>query len=107
MINSCIELGTGDGNQLLSLDIKNYIGFDVSDVIIKKLKKMFKKDKNKKFLHIKELDNFNNKADLSLSLDVDSKLVIILVLSDVSKLKKSISLSFLINLIYINLFSNL
>ena len=34
-INNVIEFGCGDGNQLNLFNIKNYLGFDVSDTIIK------------------------------------------------------------------------
>ena len=55
-INSCIELGTGDGNQLSLLKINNYTGFDVSTVAIENLKHIFKNDTNKKFFHINALN---------------------------------------------------
>ena len=69
-INTVIEWGSGDCNQLSLANYKKYIGYDVSKTAIKICQKKFKKDKAKTFIHIS--DNFINdkKADLSISLDV-------------------------------------
>lgn len=69
-INTVIEWGSGDCNQLSLANYKNYIGYDVSKTAINICKKKFKKDKTKTFIHIS--DNFisDKKADLSISLDV-------------------------------------
>ena len=69
-INSVIEWGSGDCNQLKLANYKNYIGYDVSISAVNICKKKFYNDSSKSFYHLS--DNFINdkKADLSLSLDV-------------------------------------
>lgn len=67
-INNAIEFGCGDGNQLSLIHFKNYLGFDVSKTIIKKCKIKFKGDSSKSFKLLKFYAN--EKAELSLSLDV-------------------------------------
>ena len=73
-INSVIELGCGDGNQLSLAKYPNYIGMDVSETAIKMCIKRFKGDKSKSFFLYNSLlfkDNHSVfKADLTLSLDV-------------------------------------
>jgi hypothetical protein len=73
-IDSTIELGCGDGNQLSMLKIPNYIGLDVSQESIKMCAEQFKKDKNKSFFVYSSkhfIDNHNIfQADLTLSLEV-------------------------------------
>jgi SAM-dependent methyltransferase len=67
-IQSVIEFGCGDGNQLSLGKYKQYIGFDVSETAIQLCQDRFKGDASKKFVM---LDKYNNeKADLVLSLDV-------------------------------------
>ena len=73
-INTVIEFGCGDGNQLKFAKYKNYIGIDISKTAIERCKKIFKEDPSKKFY----LDTENNnlkKSDLSISLDVIYHLV--------------------------------
>ena len=48
-INSVIDFGCGDGNQLSLFDFPSYIGLDVSSTAIKLCKKRFKDDKTKSF----------------------------------------------------------
>ena len=69
-INTVIEWGCGDCNQLSLANYKNYIGYDVSKTAIKICQKKFNNDKTKAFNYMD--DNFINdkKADLSMSLDV-------------------------------------
>jgi len=69
-INSVIDYGVGDGNQLNLLDINNtkYTGIDVSPTVINKCKELFIKDKSKQFILDSEINN--NSADLVLSCDV-------------------------------------
>ena len=69
-VNTIIEWGSGDCNQLSLSNYKNYIGYDVSITAINICKNKFLNDSSKMFIHIN--DNFINKkkADLSLSLDV-------------------------------------
>ena len=74
-INSVIEWGSGDCNQLSLAKYKKYIGYDVSKTAIKICQKKFFKDRTKAFIHMN--NNFINdkKADLSISLDVIYHLV--------------------------------
>lgn len=69
-INTVIELGCGDGNQLELANYKNYIGFDITDEAIRLCRKRFQGDKSKSFYNYKSLNRKKNKADLVLSLDV-------------------------------------
>ena len=70
-IQSLIDHGVGDGNQLKLINTENliYTGIDVSKFIISKCKEEFKGDKTKKFIHVDNIDN-ELKADLVLSCDV-------------------------------------
>lgn len=78
-INSVIDFGCGDSNQLSLLDFKEYIGFDISKTSINICQKKFKKDKTKRFFLYDqkefEINKSKFKADLSLSLDVIFHLV--------------------------------
>jgi hypothetical protein len=67
-INTVIEFGHGDGNQLKLANYSNYIGFDVSETAVEECRKLFDKDNNKTFKLLREYNN--EKADLTLSLDV-------------------------------------
>ena len=67
-IESIIEFGCGDGNQLRLLRVKKYIGVDVSETIIEECKRLFSKDKRKEFILLS--DYLKEKADLAISLDV-------------------------------------
>lgn len=73
-INSVIDFGCGDGNQLSLADYPNYTGLDVSQTAIKLCMERFKKDKTKSFfLYDSRCFKDNRsifKADLALSLDV-------------------------------------
>jgi hypothetical protein len=72
-IETVIEFGCGDGNQLKYFEFKSYIGFDVSNTAISICKKLYKSDSSKQF---KLLELFNGeKAELTLSLDVIFHLV--------------------------------
>ena len=72
-IQSVIEYGCGDGNQLGYGRYKSYIGFDVSPEAISICKKKFKNDKSKSFK--KNSDYAGELADLALSMDVIYHLV--------------------------------
>ena len=72
-IDSVIEFGCGDGNQLSYADYPSYLGFDVSQTIIDKIKKMYANNNLYQFYLVKNYKN--QKADLSLSLDVIYHLV--------------------------------
>ncbi len=72
-INSIIEFGCGDGNQLELFNVKNYTGFDVSDTILDYCKRKFRNHKDYKFKNMTEYTG--EKAELTLSLDVIFHLV--------------------------------
>ncbi len=78
-INSLIEFGCGDGNQLSLFKVKQYIGLDVSQTAIRKCIEKFKHDKTKSFFIYEPFCFMDNvgilKADLALSLDVIYHLV--------------------------------
>lgn len=67
-IDSIIEYGCGDGNQLKLYNIPNYLGFDISPDVIAICQKLFSNDANKSFKMINEYSN--ETADLTLSIDV-------------------------------------
>jgi len=77
-VQSAIEFGCGDGNQLSSINYPSYLGLDVSPTSISLCKQKFKNDQTKKFILYKP-SKFNANAiqshDLSLSLDVIYHLV--------------------------------
>jgi len=72
-INSVIEFGCGDGNQLQYYNFKSYDGYDVSPDVIRKCKKLFKNDTTKRFHSMSQFTP--KKADLSMSVDVIYHLV--------------------------------
>ena len=67
-IETVIELGCGDGNQLEYFQFKSYTGFDISNVAIKKCREKFENDTSKNFMHMDEITN--QKAEMVMSLDV-------------------------------------
>jgi len=67
-IKSVVEFGCGDGNQLEKIKCDKYTGYDVSETIVDICKKKFEDDKNKSFYLYNNY--YNEKYDLSLSLDV-------------------------------------
>ncbi|MEO6719125.1 MAG: hypothetical protein ABIN67_02125 [Ferruginibacter sp.] len=74
VIESVIEFGCGDGNQLKCYEFESYIGLDVASFCIQKCEKAFKFDDSKSFLFYEPFV-FNNsslkrKAQLVLSIDV-------------------------------------
>ncbi len=72
-VQSVIELGCGDGNQLTLAHYPAYLGFDVSGTAIAQCQKLFKSDPRKSF---RLMNAYNaDKADLSMSLDVIYHLV--------------------------------
>lgn len=72
-INSVIEFGSGDGNQLTLSTYPEYVGYDVSQTAIDTCRKRFNKDNTKQFYLASEYDG--RKADMTLSLDVIYHLV--------------------------------
>lgn len=69
-VESVIEFGCGDGNQLSMLRVKNYIGVDVSPTIVKKCKDRFKDDSTKLFLTNEQYLENHLKGMITISLDV-------------------------------------
>ena len=67
-ITRVMDLGCGDGNQLTYFDFETYIGYDVSPKAIAICKERFKNDPSKQFRLLE--DHRNEKAELTLSLDV-------------------------------------
>lgn len=72
-VETVIEFGCGDGNQLKLARYPGYLGFDVSKTAIMLCKEIFVFDETKAFRH---MDAYNGeKAELALSLDVIFHLV--------------------------------
>jgi hypothetical protein len=69
-IQSIIEYGCGDGNQLSLANYPIYIGLDVSKTAISLCQQKFKEDVSKKFYLTDEFKKENIKTELVLSLDV-------------------------------------
>lgn len=78
-INTVIELGCGDGNQLKYATYPSYLGLDVSETAVKECIETFAEDKSKSFMFYRSnlfVDNGNwLHADAALSLDVIFHLV--------------------------------
>ncbi len=72
-VNTVIEFGCGDGNQLALAEYPSYIGYDVSAEAVNICKEKFANDKNKTFYLMKQYKN--EIAELALSLDVIYHLV--------------------------------
>lgn len=72
-INTVIEFGCGDGNQLTLANYPRYLGLDVSATAIEICRNKFRGDSKKTFCLIEDYDN--KKADVTLSLDVIFHLV--------------------------------
>ncbi len=72
-INTVIEYGCGDGNQLRLANYPSYIGFDVSRTAVERCRNLFRDDKTKIF---EIITNYKNEtSELTLSLDVIYHLV--------------------------------
>jgi len=72
-LETIVEFGCGDGNQLKLFNFKSYTAYDVSNTIIEKCREMFKDDSSVAFFHVNEYAQ--QTFDLSLSLDVIYHLV--------------------------------
>lgn len=72
-IESVIEFGSGDGNQLFYLKVKKYLGFDVSEKAIQICQNLFANENSKKFKLMSEYQD--ESAELTMSLDVIYHLV--------------------------------
>lgn len=66
-----IELGCGDGNQLKAFNFKTYTGVDVSKTTINKCTSLYSSDSTKNFYMYDDITLLKNKKfDCALSLDV-------------------------------------
>lgn len=74
-VESVVEFGCGDGNQLGLAQYPAYIGVDVSRTVIELCKRSFKSDTTKLFITLGELPATDVASDLALSLDVIYHLV--------------------------------
>ena len=83
-IDSVIEFGCGDGNQLSLADYPRYLGFDVSPEAVRACRSRFEGDPTKSFELVE--DYAGQRADLTLSLDVIFHLVEDHVFEDYMKL---------------------
>lgn len=72
-VQSIVEFGCGDGNQLRLAKYPSYVGLDVSNTAIALCQELFKSDQHKSFRLMNEYNGEN--ADLTLSLDVIYHLV--------------------------------
>lgn len=73
-IDTVVEWGCGDGNQLKLANYKNYIGYDVSPKAVEICRGIFK-DESKKFQVCTDETQVDSPAELALSLDVIYHLV--------------------------------
>jgi hypothetical protein len=67
-IQTVIEFGSGDGNQLMLARYPRYLGFDVSPLAIERCRRLFGDDPTKRFSLLAEYAG--ERAELALSLDV-------------------------------------
>ena len=72
-VQTVIDFGCGDGNQLSLAKYPAYLGFDVSSTAISQCQELYKSDTHMSFRLISEYNGEN--ADLALSLDVIYHLV--------------------------------
>jgi len=71
-VQSVIEFGCGDGQQLLLADYPNYTGLDISKTAVERCRALFANDASKRF-EIYQPETFNPadfQADVALSLEV-------------------------------------
>ena len=74
-IESVVEFGVGDGNQLLFGNYPRYLGVDISPVAIATCRERFHQDTTKSFMTVDEFCDTPMVFDLSQSLDVIFHLV--------------------------------
>lgn len=72
-VQSVIEFGCGDGNQLKYFELAAYLGFDVSPAAITRCKAVHQSDHSKQFKLLSAYEG--EQADLTMSLDVIFHLV--------------------------------
>ena len=73
LIESVVEFGVGDGNQLRLGKYPRYLGIDVSETIVQRCRRVFCEDSTKQFATTRDFPG--GLFDLSLSLDVIYHLV--------------------------------
>lgn len=71
-VQTVLELGCGDGQQLAKMKFPQYIGVDISRVAVTLCRNMYSDDGSKSFFHLSQRDEYfgERRFDLSLSLDV-------------------------------------
>ena len=75
-IDTVVELGCGDWNQLGLMDVPQYTGYDISKKAVEMCAKKYSADSSKKFIHyLPNQYDGEAKAQLSLSLDIIFHLV--------------------------------
>jgi hypothetical protein len=77
-IRSVVDFGAGDGNQLRLLQLPCYVGLDVSETAIRRLREQFSSDASKRFVlcnGVPVSGDLSLHAELGLSLDVIYHLV--------------------------------
>ena len=84
-IESAVEYGSGDGNQLSLLRIPAYIGLDVSAKAIADIRLRYQDDSSKSFI---EYDPDDFRADQSVSADIALSMDVILHLTEDIRYKK-------------------
>lgn len=87
-IESAIEYGSGDGNQLSLLKINEYLGLDVSTTTIENLRKKFATDSSKSFVAYNG-DSFE--VDVTFKRDIALSMDVILHLTEDSRYEKYMS----------------
>jgi SAM-dependent methyltransferase len=74
-VESVVEFGCGDGNQLSLAKYPHYVGIDVSPTAVARCRELFREDSSKQFWTPEEIQSPSIKGDLVLSLDVIYHLV--------------------------------
>src|SRR5690606_33182845 len=74
-VQTVIEFGCGDGNQLSLFEFDSYIGVDVSAAAVELCRKRFSDIESYSFYTLEEFFGNPHKASLTLSLDVIFHLV--------------------------------
>ena len=69
-VQTVVELGCGDGNQLGLMNYPHYVGYDISQAAVEICTKMYASDTSKNFIHFSP-DKFDGQAQAQLSLSLD------------------------------------
>lgn len=69
-LNTILEWGCGDGNQLRLATYPHYVGVDVSKTAVSMCRRIFADDRGKKFFLLDEIPAVAQSAECALSLDV-------------------------------------